>query len=111
VENTNQTTNLFIGTYAKIAKDLGVSQPTIAKIIKKLQDNQFIRKVQNGVWLVNPNILMKGNDTKRQVLLSYYESDEPIDEITVKRTRRSAIKTDEEAQKGLIEHQKTSEEE
>lgn len=109
VENTNQTTNLFIGTYAKIAKDLGVSQPTIAKIIKKLQDNQFIRKVQNGVWLVNPNILMKGNDTKRQVLLSYYESDEPIDEITLKRTRRSAIMTDEEAQKGLIESQKTLE--
>ncbi len=111
VENTNQSTNLFLGTYTKIAKDLGVSRPTIAKIMKKLQDNQFVKKVQDGVWLVNPNILMKGNDTKRQVLLSYYESDEPIDEITIKRTRRSAINTEEEAQKGLIEHQKTSEEE
>lgn len=33
VENTNQTTNLFIGTYDKIAKDVGVSRPTIARII------------------------------------------------------------------------------
>lgn len=104
-ENTNQSNNIFLGTYDKIAKDVGVSRPTIAKIMKKLQDNNFIRKVQNGAWLVNPNILMKGNDTKRQILLSYYEADEPIDEITLKRTRREEIKDNEEAQKGLFEPQ------
>lgn len=43
--------------------------------MKKLQENNFITKVQNGVWRVNPNILMKGNDTKRQILLSYYEEE------------------------------------
>ena len=47
--------------------------------------------MQNGVWLVNPNILMKGNDTKRQILLSYYQNDEPIDEITMSRTKKQAI--------------------
>lgn len=72
-ENTEQSTNNFIGTYKKISKDTGVSEPTIAKIMKKLQVNNFIVKVQNGVWRVNPNILMKGNDHKRQILLSYYE--------------------------------------
>ena len=66
VENTQQANNTFIGTYSKIAKDVGVCRQTIASIMKKLQDNGFIKKVQNGVWLVNPNILMKGNDTKRQ---------------------------------------------
>ena len=29
-ENTNQSTNQFIGTYDKIAKDVNVSRPTIA---------------------------------------------------------------------------------
>ena len=91
VENTNQSTNMFVGTYKKIAKDVGVSEPTIAKIMRKLQDNNFIKKVQNGLWLVNPNILMKGNDTKRQILLSYYQSDEPINEITVERLKRQQI--------------------
>ena len=91
VENTNQSTNTFIGTYDKISKDANVSRQTIAKIMKKLQENNFIKKVQNGVWIVNPNILMKGNDTKRQILLSYYESDEPIDEMTFTRTKRGAI--------------------
>ena len=75
VENTNQSNNVFLGTYDKIAKDVGVSRPTIAKIMKKLQENNFIKRMQNGAWLVNPNILMKGNDNKRQILLSYYESE------------------------------------
>lgn len=75
VEHTEQANNTFIGTYEKIAKDTGASSRTIAKIMKKLQENNFITKVQNGVWRVNPNILMKGNDTKRQILLSYYEEE------------------------------------
>jgi DNA-binding Lrp family transcriptional regulator len=96
VENTNQSNNTFIGTYEKIAKDVGVSRPTISSILKKLQGNNFIKRVQNGVWLVNPNILMKGNDTKRQILLSYYESENPIDEMTLRRTKQKSIPTEEE---------------
>ena len=57
VENTNQSNNVFLGTYDKIAKDVGVSRPTIAKIMKKLQENNFIKRMQAGAWLVNPNIL------------------------------------------------------
>lgn len=93
-ENTQQADNIFIGTYKHISKQVGVSQPTIAKIMKKLQDNNFIKRVQNGVWLVNPNILMKGNDTKRQILLTYYESKEPINEISFRRSKRNEIPTE-----------------
>lgn len=89
VENTNQSNNIFLGTYRKISEDCKVSEPTIAKIMKKLQENNFIKKVQNGAWLVNPNILMKGNDQKRQILLSYYESNEPLNELTFSRTKRN----------------------
>lgn len=85
VSNTNASNNIFMGTYDKIAKDCNVSRPTIAKIIKKLIDNGFIKKVQTGAYLVNPNILMKGNDCKRAILLSYYEAEQPIDEISYQR--------------------------
>lgn len=94
VENTQQANNTFIGTYSKIAKDVGVCRQTIASIMKKLQDNGFIKKVQNGVWLVNPNILMKGNDTKRQILLSYYQSEEPAEQISFSRTKQNEIKAE-----------------
>lgn len=91
VENTNQSNNTFLGTYKHISKNVGVSEPTIARIMKKLQENNFIKKIQNGAWLVNPNILMKGNDTKRQILLSYYESEEPINQVTMSRTKRTPL--------------------
>lgn len=91
VENTNQSNNTFLGTYKHISEQTGCSSRTIAKIMKKLQENNFIRKIQNGAWLVNPNILMKGNDTKRQILLSYYESEEPISEISMSRTKRTPL--------------------
>lgn len=106
VENTNQATNTFLGTYDHIAKQVGVSRPTIAKIMKKLQENNFIKKIQNGAWLVNPNILMKGNDTKRQILLSYYESEEPINEISMNRTKRTPLPN--EQIKGQLEIADTS---
>lgn len=101
-ENTNQSNNTFLGTYDHIAKQVGVSRPTIAKIMKKLQENNFIKKIQNGAWLVNPNILMKGNDNKRQILLSYYESEEPIDEITMSRTKRIPIQNPNKQIKGQL---------
>lgn len=105
VENTQPANNTFIGTYKKISKDTGCSSTTIARIMKKLQENNFIKKVQNGVWLVNPNILMKGNDTKRQILLSYYESDEPIDEITIRRTQRKPVEIEQSEQEQQAQKQ------
>jgi len=85
VSNTDQGNNLFYGTYKKIAKDCNVSEPTIATVMRKLMDNNFIKKIQNGLYEVNPNIIMKGNDNKRAILLSYYENEEPINEITHQR--------------------------
>ena len=109
-ENTNQSTNIFMGTYKKIAKDVNCSETTIAKIMKKLQTNGFIKKIQNGAWLVNPNIMMKGNDKKRQILLSYYESDEPIEEMTFSRTKRQEIQEKQigDFTNGQIEQRETS---
>ena len=74
--------------------------------MKKLQENNFIKKVQNGVWLVNPNVLMKGTDTKRQILLSYYESEEPADQITFSRTKQKELKPGTQEQTTLALEEK-----
>lgn len=90
-ENTNQSNNLFIGTYRSISEDVGVGLSTVTRIMKKLQENNFIRKKQNGVYLVNPNIMMKGNDTKRQMLISYYEEDKPLNSIEILRGKQKSL--------------------
>lgn len=86
VENTSPGNNVFLGTYKKISTDTGCAPATIARTMKKLQENNFIKKLQNGAWLVNPNILIKGDEKKRQILLSYYESEEPLSLTTRNRT-------------------------
>jgi len=81
VDNTNFSNNVFLGTYKKIAKDTGTSEPTIAKVMKKLQEGGYIKKIQSGAWLVNPSIMVKGNDFKQKGLIIQYEAEEPIDVI------------------------------
>lgn len=108
-ENTNQSNNMFIGTYRSISEDVGVGLSTVTRIMKKLQENNFIKKMHNGVYIVNPNIMMKGNDTKRQILLSYYEEDKPLNSIEVLRGKQKSLpeqETSGEEQKKLemIDH-------
>ncbi len=76
LENTHPSTNMFVGTYKTIQKNTHTSETTIAKVMKKLQEQQFLKKIQNGLWQVSPNIIMKGNENKKQLLLSYFRADE-----------------------------------
>lgn len=95
LENTRSSDNLFIGTYDKIMKDVECSRQTIATAMKKLQDQDLIKRVQNGVWQINPNIMVKGSDKKREMLLSYYQSDEPLDKMHTNKVikRRNTTKS------------------
>lgn len=73
-EHTQPANNLFLGTYKSIAAALDVTEPTIAKIMKKMQEKDFIRRVQNGVWFINPAIFMQGSDRKRRMLVTKFEN-------------------------------------
>lgn len=74
IEHTHPSTNQFLGTYDKIVKDTGCCRQTVAVAMKILQKNNFIKKIQNGVWMVNPEILLKGNDAKQFMLMSNFKS-------------------------------------
>jgi Firmicute plasmid replication protein (RepL). len=88
--NTQPSTNLFIGTYEKIMKDCNVSKDTVYKLLKKLIEHNFIKRKQNGVYMVNPNIVMKGNNTKQNLLISYYDAEQvntPLAKKTLEATK------------------------
>lgn len=76
LENTNSSNNTYIGTYRKTAEGANVALETVRKVIKKLQENKFLTKIQNGVYQVSPLIMMKGNENKKQLLLNYYLENE-----------------------------------
>ena len=40
--------------------------------MKKLLENDFLRRVQNGVYQVNAKYIVKGNENKRRMVIDYY---------------------------------------
>ena len=53
--------NTISVTYRQIEKELNTSQKTIAETMKILQEANFITKVQNGLYMVNPDVIVRGN--------------------------------------------------
>jgi len=68
----NASNNYIIATYEKIKKDTGISYQTIRNTLKVLLDTNFLRKINNGVYMVNPDVIVKGNSAKREALLVKY---------------------------------------
>ena len=70
LDNTDPSNNLYIG---KTVEMTGISHGTVSTIFKKMQEVDMIAKQSNGVYKVKPNLLMKGDDTKKQRLVIEYE--------------------------------------
>lgn len=82
-ENVQPSTNMLIATYDEIAKGAGVSPRWVGEVIRKLKQSNFIRSKGPGVYMLNPEVMMKGSEAKKRgLLITYNESFDPevIDE-------------------------------
>lgn len=66
--------NNFIGTYRSIAEDTNISLSTVTRIFKKMNEVNLITKVQNGVYKVNPALIIQGDNSKKKRLVIEYEN-------------------------------------
>ena len=55
--------------------------------MKKLLENDFLRRVQNGVYQVNAKYIVKGNENKRRMVIDYYND---LDNSCVKNDESTA---------------------
>jgi len=67
--------NIIIATIPEIAKKTGLSEKTVRNIIKKLLQANFITRVQKGVYRINPAIIWRGNENKRQAILIKFQNE------------------------------------
>jgi len=67
--------NKVIATHRRIAGDLGISTKTVSDTISVLQRENVLRKIQNGVYQLNPKVVFFGNDKKQDYLLIEYEKE------------------------------------
>lgn len=72
LEHTEPANNTFIGSQRDIANNAKVSLYTVSKIMIKLQNSNFIKKIKNNVYQISPQIMMKGSEYKKTLLLNYY---------------------------------------
>lgn len=71
--------NVLIGTMRSIADESGISLETVRKTMSILLDADFLRRVQNGVYIINPDIVFKGSRTGRMNVLNQYNMSERIE--------------------------------
>lgn len=74
MKNLQSENNIFIGTYKNIEKETNISYKTIATTFKKMLENNFLEKKQNGVYQVSAKILIKGSQIKKNRLIINYEN-------------------------------------
>jgi hypothetical protein len=79
LENKNSE-NQILGTQREIAQSVSVSVPVVNETIKMLMSVKALKKVRNGVYVLNPDIMFKGYNQKRMNLLLQYEKIEIHDQ-------------------------------
>ncbi len=87
MQHIKQSDNTFIGTYGKVSKNSGISEKTVATAFRTLLKNDFLRRIQVGVYQVNPKYIVKGNENKRRMIINYFNTLNPYsknDESTAK---------------------------
>lgn len=72
--------NLVIATQRSIAEGAGVSLPIVNETIQALKQINAIKSKQQGVLMLNPDIVFKGGNNKRMSILLKYENIKEIDQ-------------------------------
>ena len=72
--------NQIIGTQRAIAEKTDVSTPVVTETIGMLIQSNLLKKVQGGVYMLNPDILFKGGNRQRLNILMKYKQINEFDE-------------------------------
>ena len=75
LDNMNKD-NIIYFTYTKLGKELKVSKPIIVDTIKNLLSKNFMKRIQVGVYQINPDLVIKGSTGKRMNLLIQYNKND-----------------------------------
>ncbi|WP_323086153.1 replication/maintenance protein RepL [Providencia alcalifaciens] len=73
LDNKNSE-NTVIATQRDISEQCNVSLPIVTETLKILQAGDVLKMKQNGVYMLNPNVIFKGDKNKRLNILFTYNS-------------------------------------
>lgn len=68
--------NMFYMTQTEVSKELGIGRTTVNEAFKILENTNFLKKIRDGKYQVNPDSVFKGSISKRmRVMLDYNKVD------------------------------------
>lgn len=65
--------NHYIGSIREMAKELKLSNETVTNTLKLLKGLEQLTMIQNGVYMLNPDLILKGGSLKRQMLKAKFK--------------------------------------
>ena len=65
--------NRIIGTFSHIAEECDTTVPTVSNLFQKLYKKEFLKKMQNGIYMLSPSLLRHGNQTKGAILFKKWD--------------------------------------
>ena len=74
LEIMNPRDNSISITYKEVEKHTGVSYPIVVETFKILLESNFLVKVRQSFYMINPDIIVKGSTGKRINLLIQYKN-------------------------------------
>lgn len=66
--------NKLTMTYRQIAEKSGISLDTVRVTMKSLMDSNFLERINQGAYRVNPDVIFKGGKTERMNVLYQYQA-------------------------------------
>jgi hypothetical protein len=60
--------NRVIGTFSQISIECKTTVPTVSTLFQKLYKRELLKKVQNGIYMLSPNLLRHGSSTKGAIM-------------------------------------------
>lgn len=103
VEHLNHD-NQLIMTYRQIAEKSGISLETVRSTMNALIESNFLRRINQGAYCVNPDVIFKGKHSGRLNVLFQYQNLETDDNTKEK----NFSKTNDEKQKADLKKSKCS---
>ena len=97
IEHLNRD-NMLLYTYRQIANKTGIGLRTITETMKALVESNFLKRHNQGCYIVNPDVVFKGGKTDRMNVLIQYRDIKMIDND----------KIDEEKKLHVIKNEKSA---
>ena len=72
--------NRLLATNATISEATGISIRTVSTVMTILQEVDFLKKVRNGLYIINPEVIFSGSYGKRLNCLTQYKELDAVED-------------------------------